>query len=345
MDTAEHVLASPRGRRFAAYLGYACSLDERASSYREPLTRADAFDVLAAVDAQDVARLPELGVLEALGRATDFARYWQPPDEEDLWFAEPALVIALTPIVEAVLTSEHARWWTTPMDPTCQRAVQKRYNSTDEWSDRFWANQDEDADLPTWRRHVLDAEDRFRRYLEAEPERQISGEWWSTPAPSRVRVTSRARENLGAVELLLAEDDISDGLHARVWPVHVDGSPRVYEITGPEAWARLVDAYPLAVPASRRSDWFDTTGEHLEWYLPDWAAVVTDYDAVHVTVLGYLTTPGLPIPLTARSGASVLAGWDPDATFWLDPRLVRVGGRPVEWCRTRDTLWAPRPET
>lgn len=236
MDIVEQVLASPRGgRRFAAHLGYACSTDERASNYREPpLTRADALDVLATVDAQAVARLPELDVLDALGRATDFARYWQPPpDEEDLWFADPATVTASRPIVEAVLTCEHTRWWSTPMAPTCQRAVQKRYTSTDKWSETFWNNQDQDADLPAWRRHVLDTEDRFRRFLDAEPERQISGEWWSTPVPSRVRVTSRAREKLGAVELLLAEYDISDGRRARVWPVHVDDAARIYEITTP----------------------------------------------------------------------------------------------------------------
>lgn len=296
MDTAERVLASPRGRRFAAHLGYACSTDERASNYLEPLTQADALDVLAAVDAQAVTQLSELDVLEALGRATDFARYWQPPDEEDHWFADPAIVTASRPIVEAVLTCEHARWWSTPMDPACQRAVQKRYTSTEEWSETFWSNPDQDADLPAWRRHVLDTEDRFRRYLDAEPERQISGEWWSTPVPSRVLVTSRARQNLGAVELLLAEDDISDGRHARVWPVHVDDAARVYEITGPAAWIHLVDAYPLAVAASRRSDWYEATGEHLQWYLPDWAAVSADYDAVHLTVLGYLTPPRAGAP-------------------------------------------------
>jgi hypothetical protein len=127
-----------------------------------------------------------------------------------------------------------------------------------------------------------------------------------------VRVTSRARQNLGAVELLLAEDDISDGRHTRVWPVHVDDAARVYEITGPHAWTHLVDAYPLAAPASRRSDWYEeATGKHLQWYLPDWAAVSVDYDAVHLTVLGYLTTAGLALPLTTHTGASFLAGWIP----------------------------------
>jgi hypothetical protein len=78
------------------------------------------IEVLAAVDAQDVTRLLELDVLESLVWETDFARYWQPPDKEDLWFADPAIVATLSPIVEAVLTCDHARWWSAPMDPTCQ---------------------------------------------------------------------------------------------------------------------------------------------------------------------------------------------------------------------------------
>ncbi|TWH52634.1 hypothetical protein L612_002000000450 [Rhodococcus rhodochrous J38] len=76
MDTAGHVLAAPRGRRFAAPLGYACNTDERARGFWEPFTQADALDVLAAVDAETVAQLSELDVLEAFSRATDFARYW-----------------------------------------------------------------------------------------------------------------------------------------------------------------------------------------------------------------------------------------------------------------------------
>ncbi|KJF23547.1 hypothetical protein R4P64_23655 [Rhodococcus sp. IEGM 1366] len=45
------------------------------------------------------------------------------------------------------------------------------------------------------------------------------------------------------------------------------------------------------MPESRRSVWFDTTGTHCNWLIPDWAAVAEDYDAAHLSLHGYLTTP------------------------------------------------------
>ncbi|XGU20220.1 hypothetical protein ACETU7_04255 [Rhodococcus sp. 3Y1] len=54
-----------------------------------------------------------------------------------------------------------------------------------------------------------------------------------------------------------------------------------------------------------------------------------DYDAVHLTMMAYLTTPGIAIPLSANSGATVLAGWDPDATFWLRSNNITVDDDPT----------------
>ena len=130
---------------------------------------------------------------------------------------------------------------------------------------------------------------------------KLSGEWWSTPEPSLTWATTRSRDGLGALELLLEEDSF-DLDHACVWRVRIDGAPRVHEITDPAA--RLVDAYPLQVTASRRGDWYDTTGEYRDWFIPDWPAVAADYDAVHLTVRSYLTTPGTAIPLTDRPGST-----------------------------------------
>ncbi|MGR6521052.1 hypothetical protein ACU5JM_05395 [Rhodococcus erythropolis] len=111
-------------------------------------------------------------------------------------------------------------------------------------------------------------------------------------------------------------------------PVRIYGAPRIYEITGPQDWANLVDTYPLPVPASRRFVWYDTTGEYRDWFIPDWVSVAADYDAIHLTLMAYLTTPGIAIPLSANSGATVLAGWDPDATFWLRSNNITVEGEP-----------------
>jgi hypothetical protein len=145
------------------------------------------------------------------------------------------------------------------------------------------------------------------------------------------------------MQLLLTEDD-AGWEHARVWPLRPTGEVRVFEVTGPEAWAALVEAYPLPLTASRRHDWFRTTGVDSEWFIPDWAAVANDYDAVHLTMVGYLTTPGTAIPV--RGGASVLAGWNADETYWLAD-VLEPAGEPVEWER-RDTgrdhdEWMPVP--
>ncbi|RDI30374.1 hypothetical protein DEU38_106189 [Rhodococcus sp. AG1013] len=234
LATVPQLLGCPRGRFFAANVGYLCSDEEQVSLHFRPRTHDAVLAVLDKVDVRAVAALPEADLLDALGLAVDFARYWQPPDEEDLLFAHPDVAAALRPIAQA---------------------------------------------------------------------------------------------------------------RARIRPVRVHSTPRVYEIGGPADWAHPVDTYPFPVPASRRSEWYYTTGEHLDWFIPDWVAVAADFDAVHLTVHGYLSTPGVAIPLVANSGATVLAGWDPDATFWLRDGVITIDDEPTEWRRTSDRPWAPEPNS
>ena len=73
----------------------------------------------------------------------------------------------------------------------------------------------------------------------------------------------------------------------------------------------------------------------------DGAAFAADYDAIHLTVGGYLSTAGRAIQ--AGSAYTVLAGWDPDETWWLTDSPRRLG-EPVTWLDTRDEepfRWAP----
>ena len=151
--------------------------------------------------------------------------------------------------------------------------------------------------------------------------------------------TTRARPGLGALQLV-AEEDTSIGEEARVWTVSVGEPARVYEVAAPADWARLVDRYPLEVTASRRWDWYNTTGRHRRWFVPDWQAVAADLDAVHVSVNGYLTSAGIEIPLPERDGATVPPGWGPDVTWWLDPGSIRIDDVPVLW-RRDDEWWVP----
>jgi hypothetical protein len=93
------------------------------------------------------------------------------------------------------------------------------------------------------------------------------------------------------------------------WHLEVLPSARVYEIHGPQAWQSLCLAYPapscMAYPICRSDALIE----------PDWQAVSQDWDGVHLSVGGLLTTervrwgtPGIQ---------THLFGWSVESTAWL----------------------------
>ena len=56
--------------------------------------------------------------------------------------------------------------------------------------------------------------------------------------------------------------------------------------------------------------------------VPDWRRLAEDYDGVHLTFAGLLTTPF--VPETSESGTTMLWTWDAEITEWL-PDAVRPG--------------------
>jgi len=148
----------------------------------------------------------------------------------------------------------------------------------------------------------------------ADPRAAFSGPWWSKP-PTALTRTTRALAGAGPAGLGLVEDALGwDTATAR--QITLPPNPRVYEIDGPDAWAHLCRRYPVQVTAARRQVWYQTTGRIGRWVMPDWARVGNDVDAVHLTVAGYLATAGRAIAVTDDL-STVLAGWDPDQTYWL----------------------------
>jgi len=118
---------------------------------------------------------------------------------------------------------------------------------------------------------------------------------------------------------------------------------RICEIRGPEDWTDLVSRYPLEVTRARWHDWFKVTGRAGTWLIPDYSAVAADYDAVHLTIGGYLTAAGRALAVSDNA-ATMLAGWDPDKTYWLADAL-QVAGAPVRWVERDFELlgWAQVP--
>lgn len=67
-----------------------------------------------------------------------------------------------------------------------------------------------------------------------------------------------------------------------------------------------------------------------------------DYAGVHLTVTGWLSTVGQVIPVREEAH-SVLAGWGPDATWWLTDTLHRAG-EITSWHPTGEgRIWDPGP--
>lgn len=96
---------------------------------------------------------------------------------------------------------------------------------------------------------------------------------------------------------------------ARCWALELRRDCVVYRDSHRPGLGRVVARYPLSVTKARRHDWWRATAEDHAWAIPDYPAVAADYDAIHLTVGGYLSTAGRAI--TAGGAYTVLAGWSP----------------------------------
>ncbi len=273
--------------------------------------------------------------LAALAEATRTAMYWQEPDGEDQVLARPDLTDALTGFARALEPALGESWLAEPLDPTAQFFVQ--------WLGRHAVPELEmsgaDAKLRAWKTGTVADESRADAERPKSPAAPWTGAWWSTPAIAGLPITTRGLPETGPVRLQLLEDTLG-WTEAQVIPVRARDGVSVYELATPDGWTQLVGRYPLRVTNSRRHDWWRVTGIESEWFIPDWEAVAADFDAVHLSAIGYLATAGRA--LTVDGGHTVLAGWSPDETYWLTDALGEAGP-PVEWHASMDgALWWPR---
>jgi hypothetical protein len=338
--TADALLAGPLGRLLCVHL-----LDDRLTTPRRRFPRVwlDALHAARIGDARrcasklgecvviaDLAGVPfdESALLAGLVAAVDFVSYWGEPDAADQGFADAAAREALQPVAEAVAVAvaevPGVRWWVEPVDQARQHYAQFLDEPVLPEPQLTGAAER----VRAWLADTCDHERSHGR--PEDPANAVGGGWWSSPATSGLPVTTRGLPALGAIRLALAEDGFGWKV-ARCWPVAPNASARVYEVRGPGQWAALADCYPLDVSRSRRHDWWRATGWSGRWLIPDYAAAAGDWDAIHVSVAGYLTTAGLDLP-AAAGARMMLAGWDPDATWWLND-VLSLTSRPEVWRR------------
>lgn len=331
IDTGAGMVAGPRGRRLCWTLvePQVAGTAWRRIPFEDrlPPSAELAAEIAATADA---VVLDEGLLFEGLRGAVDWAWYWQEPDRVDRALALPDVRDALRSLARRVVAAAPA-WWSEPVDLDRQRVV--------EWLDLGITTSLSGAagKLTAWRAATV--EDELRAVDRPDDVRApYSGHWWSTPALSGLPATTRALPELGAAGLALVEDGMGWDA-ARCRPVAPSGSPRIAEIGDAGAWVDLVARYPLDVTRSRRHDWWRATGVDGSWLVPDYAAVGADYDAVHLSVCAYVTGAGRALPVGAAH--TVIAGWDPDQTWWLADQLA-PSGEPEHWGRT-DGGWARVP--
>lgn len=275
---------------------------------------------------------PDL-LIEALGNAVDTARYWQKPDGEDVLAAVPAVQHALRRVADHVLDSQHSFWMSKDFDPTDQWQVHLLHPDVPPEPRRSAADI-----LNEYRVHTIASEASAVAQDLVPITANWSGAWWSIP-PSSLQSSSRKVEGTPA-GLLFIED--SPGFEsAEVCQLAIPESSRVYEVDSANAWAELCRNYPRDVTHEKRHDWYRTTGREGSWVIPDWPSVAADYDGVHLTVAGYLGAAGKAIPVD-DSAASVIAGWNPDQTWWL--RDMEMVGHDEYWDWTPEEDWSRSPE-
>jgi hypothetical protein len=350
---ADALLAGPRGRRLCAELlvradgglGPPWRWQRLRAPFSDPTEQArvlqDVRESLAITDLSAVSLSGRLN--EALLASVDSARYWQEPFEVDLVLADDEVAALLGPVAEAVAAAPATGWWSEPL-ARGQHALAWPLRGASVPPLTTGAR----SGLLQWRTDTRLDEERAARERPADPSAPWSGHWWSTPVQAGLVVTTRTLPGLAAegpapVGLVLVEDEMGWET-ARSWPVRPPDYGRVLELSGPADWVRLVQRHPLDVSASRRHDWWRVTGWDGAWLIPDWPAVAEHHDAVHLTVEGYLSTAGRALPVDLGSPArTLLAGWDPDATWWLTDVLAGLG-EPTDWRRREGDLprWVAR---
>jgi hypothetical protein len=281
-----------------------------------PGASASPVNLAAALTALDVTGVEDAHVQGALERAVDTARYWQEPDGEDGLAGLPVIRKALLRLARSVLASPGAQWWT-------------KERAREQWA-IDWRPAADPTPLPKhlplaeWGQRERAEEAQAATERPSDPHAPWSGWWWSAPQ-GIVRTVGHI-----SAALNLVEDSLRWEVAAAI-PVR--GAGRTLEIRTPHDWTSLCRRFPLEVTASRRHVWFNTTGRNGRWVIPDWELVAAEWDAVHLTVLGYLSGAGRALHVDAGT-ATVIAGWDPDSTIWLTDVAREWEGPRLTWHRS-----------
>ena len=120
------------------------------------------------------------------------------------------------------------------------------------------------------------------------------------------------------------------------WHMPINPGAHVWNIDHPADWVRLVETFPRVATEPHAGWELPGPNQHKgdvahlaeipaphgvrtvvdRHVLPDWDAVASDYDGVHLSWAGFITTEGFVSDLGDR-GATMLRYWSSERTLWL----------------------------
>jgi hypothetical protein len=100
-----------------------------------------------------------------------------------------------------------------------------------------------------------------------------------------------------------------------VWRLPVPGTTRVWEIDGPSSWVELCRQYPDDTTQTYGDQWREWGLSQDRVLTPSWEQVAEEWDGVHLSMGGLLTTEG--VPLDVGNAGTMLEGWGCEGTLWL----------------------------
>ena len=99
----------------------------------------------------------------------------------------------------------------------------------------------------------------------------------------------------------------------------VDATARVMEVSTPKDWHRLCVAFP------RRNNEPYTPLDGEGTLSPDWSRLTEQWDGIHLTFAGLLTTPF--VRYSTAAGATMLWSWDSEGTTWAPGAFLKAGAQ------------------
>lgn len=100
-----------------------------------------------------------------------------------------------------------------------------------------------------------------------------------------------------------------------IWRMEVDPSARIFEIHSPNDWHDLCVSYPAEGNSGRHAGNEPDFSRDPRRLVPGWSKVARDWDAVHLSFGGYLTSE--QVRVESEHGWTYHWAWDHEATLWL----------------------------